>query len=145
MINRMVRFVRNDKYPEGEVFMSKVLIVDDQPEIRELVRVTLELGSYCIFSAENGKQALDIAQVEHPDIILLDVKMPGSNITGLEVCRRLKSDPTTAHAYIIIISASGQQYDLATARAVGADDYLIKPFSPIALFEKIEGILQRCA
>ena len=125
--------------------MSKVLIVDDQPEIRELVRVTLELGAYSILSAENGKQALDIARVEHPDIVLLDVKMPGSSITGLEVCRRLKSDPTTAHTYIINISASGQQYDLATARAVGADDYLIKPFSPIALFDKIEGILQRCA
>ena len=74
--------------------MSKVLIVDDQPEIRELVRVTLELGAYSILSAENGKQALDIARVEHPDIVLLDVKMPGSSITGLEVCRRLKSDPT---------------------------------------------------
>ncbi|MEW5958387.1 MAG: response regulator [Chloroflexota bacterium] len=123
--------------------MNKILIVDDQPEIRELVKVTLELGNYRIYTAENGQQAMLVAQAERPDIVLLDVKMPGSSITGLEVCRRLKNDPATAHAYIVIISASGQQYDLVMAKAMGADDYLIKPFSPFALFEKIEVILQR--
>jgi len=123
--------------------MNKILIVDDQPEIRELVKVTLELGDYRIFSAENGEQALDIARTNHPDIVLLDVKMPGSRIEGLEVCRCLKSDPATAHAYIVIISASGQKYDVVSAQAVGADDYLIKPFSPIALLDKVENIFQQ--
>lgn len=123
--------------------MTKILIVDDQPEIRELVAVTLELGDYRIFSAENGEQALAIARTNPPDIVLLDVRMPGSRIEGLELCRRLKSDPATAHAYIVIISASGQQYDIVSAKAVGADDYLIKPFSPIALLDKIEHICQQ--
>jgi len=84
--------------------MRKILIVDDQPEVRELVRVTLEIGNYLTLSAENGQQALELARTEHPDIILLDLKMPGSRIQGLEVCRRLKNDPTTAGIYVIKIS-----------------------------------------
>ena len=83
--------------------MRKILIVDDQPEVRELVRVTLEIGNYKILAAENGQQALEVARAEHPDIILLDLKMPGSSVTGLEVCRRLKNDRETANIYIIII------------------------------------------
>ena len=125
-----------------EVSMRSVLIVDDQPEIRELVKVTLEIGNFRIFSAENGQQALNLARSVRPDIILLDVKMPGSDITGLEVCRRLKNNPITANIYIIIVSASGQQNDLASAKAVGADDYLIKPFSPIVLVDKIEEVVR---
>ena len=76
--------------------MKKILIVDDQVEVRELVQVTLEIGDYQILSAENGQQAVDIARVEHPDIILLDIMMPGSDVDGLEACRLLKADPATA-------------------------------------------------
>jgi CheY-like chemotaxis protein len=122
--------------------MWKILIVDDQPAVRELVRVTLEVGNYQIFSAENGQQALDIAQAEHPDIILLDIKMPGSTVSGLEVCRYLKEDPATADIYIIIISASGQKDDIAAGVTAGADDYFTKPFSPIALINKIESVVE---
>jgi len=124
--------------------MQKILIVDDQPEVRELVRVTLEIGNYLILSAENGRQALDLARVEHPDIILLDLKMPGSRVNGLEVCRRLKGDPMTAGIYIIIISASGQKGDIEAGQAVGADDYFTKPFSPIALMNKIDKVVDLC-
>ena len=124
--------------------MRKILIVDDQPEVRELVRVTLEIGNYKILSAENGQQALEVARAEHPDIILLDLKMPGSSVSGLEVCRRLKNDRETADIYIIIISASGQKDDIEAGRAVGADDYFTKPFSPIALINKVEEVIDLC-
>jgi CheY-like chemotaxis protein len=122
--------------------MRKILIVDDQPAVRELVRVTLEVGDYQIFSAQNGQEALEIARTKHPDIILLDIKMPGSRVSGLEVCRYLKEDPTTANIYIIIISASGQKDDIEAGATAGADDYFTKPFSPIALINKIESVVE---
>ena len=121
--------------------MKKILIVDDQAEVRELVQVTLEIGDYQILSAENGQQALAIAQQEHPDIILLDIMMPGSQIDGLEVCRRLKADPMTADIAIVMLSAKGQENDIEAGKAAGADDYFTKPFSPIALIEKVEAVV----
>jgi CheY-like chemotaxis protein len=122
--------------------MRKILIVDDQPAVRELVKVTLEEGSYQIFSAQNGQEALEIARAKHPDIILLDIKMPGSGVSGLEVCRYLKEDSTTANIYIIIISASGQKDDIEAGIIAGANDYFTKPFSPIALINKIESVVE---
>jgi CheY-like chemotaxis protein len=120
--------------------LKKVLIVDDQPQVRELVAVTLQIGNYQILFAENGQQALEIAQTRHPEVILLDVMLRGSDLNGLEVCRRLKNDPATSDIPIIILSASGQQSDINAGRTAGADDYLTKPFSPIALLEKVEGV-----
>ena len=123
--------------------MKKILIVDDQLEVRELVQVTLEIGDYQILAAENGQQAMDITQVEHPDIILLDIMMPGSNVDGLEVCRRLKNDPATADITIVMLSAKGQESDIEAGRQAGADDYFTKPFSPIALIEKVEEVMNK--
>jgi CheY-like chemotaxis protein len=122
--------------------MEKVLVVDDQIEVRELLQVTLELGDYQVLFAEDGPQAIKIVQTEHPRVILLDIMMPDSEIDGLEVCRRLKADPVTAGATIILLSAKGQKDDVAAGLAAGADDYVRKPFSPIALIEKIENALQ---
>ncbi|MCK6628542.1 MAG: response regulator [Anaerolineae bacterium] len=121
--------------------MKKILIVDDQVEVRELVQVTLEIGDYQILSAENGQQAVDIARVEHPDIILLDIMMPGSDVDGLEACRLLKADPATADITIVMLSAKGQELDIETGKIAGADDYFTKPFSPIALIEKVESVI----
>jgi len=123
--------------------MKKILIVDDQLEVRELVQVTLEIGDYQILAAENGQQALDVAHAERPDIILLDIMMPGSNVDGLEVCRRLKNNPETANTTIVMLSAKGQESDIEAGRAAGADDYFTKPFSPIALIEKVEEAMNR--
>jgi CheY-like chemotaxis protein len=123
--------------------MKKILIVDDQLEVRELVQVTLEIGNYQIIAAENGKQALEVAQAEHPDIILLDIMMPGSNVDGLEACRRLKNDPATANITIVMLSAKGQESDIEAGRQAGADDYFTKPFSPIALIEKVEEVMRK--
>lgn len=121
--------------------MKKILIVDDQVEVRELVQVTLEIGDYQILTAENGQQAMEIAQAEHPDIILMDIMMPGSRVDGLEACRRLKANPDTAHITIVMLSAKGQESDLSAGKAAGADDYFTKPFSPIALIEKVEQVI----
>jgi CheY-like chemotaxis protein len=121
--------------------MKKILIVDDQVEVRELVQVTLEIGDYKILTAENGQEALEIAQAEHPDIILMDIMMPGSSVDGLEACRRLKTNADTAHITIVMLSAKGQESDLSAGRAAGADDYFTKPFSPIALIEKVEQVI----
>ncbi len=122
--------------------MKKILIVDDQVEVRELVQVTLEIGDYQILSAENGRQALEIARAEHPDIILMDIMMPGSDVDGLEACRQLKSDPQTADITIVMLSAKGQESDIEAGKNAGADDYFTKPFSPIALIEKVEQVLE---
>ena len=121
--------------------MKKILIVDDQIEVRELVQVTLEIGDYQILTAENGQKAVEIAQIEHPDIILMDIMMPGSEVDGLEACRRLKANPATAEITIVMLSAKGQEADLEAGRKAGADDYFIKPFSPIALIEKVEEVI----
>jgi len=137
------QYLKPDKIDGGKFLMKKILIVDDQLEVRELVQVTLEIGDYQILAAENGQQALEVAQAERPDIILLDIMMPGSNVDGLEVCRRLKNDPEMAHTTIVMLSAKGQESDIEAGRAAGADDYFTKPFSPIALIEKVEEAMSR--
>ena len=123
--------------------MKKILIVDDQLEVRELVQVTLEIGDYQILTAEHGREAIEVAQREHPDIILLDIMMPGSDVDGLQACRKLKNDPNTSDITIVMLSAKGQEDDIEMGRSAGADDYFTKPFSPIALIEKVEEVMSR--
>jgi len=121
--------------------MKKILIVDDQPEVRELVDVTLRIGDYIIWQAASGDQALTVARAEHPDLILLDVMMPTSSIDGFEVCRQLKSDPLTQDINIVMLTARGQEADVEMGKTVGADDYFTKPFSPLQLMNKVEELL----
>jgi two-component system phosphate regulon response regulator PhoB len=121
--------------------MKKILIVDDQQEVRELVDVTLRIGDYVIWQAESGDQALATARSEHPDLILLDVMMPKSTFDGFEVCQQLKSDPTTKDIYIVMLTARGQEADVEMGKMVGADDYFTKPFSPLELMTKVEELL----
>ncbi len=120
--------------------IKTILIVDDQPEVRELVSVTLEIGPYRILTAENGERALEIARAELPDLILLDIMMPGGP-DGLEVCRHLKGDPRTSGIYIVMLTAKGQESDKEAGRRAGADDYFVKPFSPLELIYKVEEVL----
>ncbi len=121
--------------------MKKILIVDDQYEVRELVEVTLRIGDYEILQAASGDAALEIAQREKPDLMLLDVMMPNSTVDGFEVCRRLKSDEATRSIHVVMITARGQEKDFETGKAAGADDYFTKPFSPLQLMNKVEEIL----
>ncbi len=121
--------------------MKKILIVDDQPAVRELVSVTLEIGPYQILTAENGDQALEIARAELPELLLLDIQMPGGTLDGLEVCKLLKEDDRTKSIYIVMLTAKGQDWDKQAGRDAGADDYFVKPFSPLELMSKVESVL----
>lgn len=117
--------------------MKKILIVEDQLEIRELVEVTLKSDDYQIHRAESGEKAVAIALTEKPDLIIMDIMMPGP-CDGLEATRRIKSDPNTKKCKIILLTAKGQQVDKDIGFKAGADDYFVKPFSPLELIRKVE-------
>jgi two-component system phosphate regulon response regulator PhoB len=120
---------------------ERILIVDDEEDIVELVRVSLEKEGYPTLSAESGEKALSIARSELPDIIVLDLMMPG--IDGLEVTRRIKADPATKSIFIVMLSAKGEEADIITGLELGADDYVTKPFSPKILIARIRSVLRR--
>ena len=119
--------------------MAKVLIADDQPTMRQLVRLTLESGHFEILEAPDGDAALEVARAEVPDLLFLDWTMPG--MAGVEVCRALRQDPATAGIRIVMLTARSQDSDREHAEAMGADDYITKPFSPIQLLEKVRDVL----
>ena len=112
--------------------MKKILIVDDQPEVRELVEVTLKTGDYQILKAKSGEDAVEIAKTEKLDLIIMDIMMPGG-IDGLEATRILKNEPETRDIPVIMLTAKGQESDREKGLEVGADDYFTKPFSPLEL------------
>ena len=117
--------------------MKRVLIVEDQAEIRKLIRMTLEFEDYDIHEAANGPDGLRMAQDIHPDLVLLDIMMPGE-LDGLQVCQLLKSDAALKATKVVLLTARSQARDRAAGRAAGANDYLVKPFSPLQLIEVIE-------
>jgi two-component system phosphate regulon response regulator PhoB len=118
--------------------MRTLLIADDESGIRSLVKMTLQRKQYEILEASDGEEALALARKHHPELVLLDVMMPG--LTGFEVCRALKGDPATASATVVMLTAKAQDSDRAEGLAAGADDYFTKPFSPIALLRKIDDV-----
>jgi len=120
--------------------MKKILIVDDQVEVRELVDVTLRVGDHEILHAERGEQAVEIARREKPDLIIMDVSMPGE-MDGLQATRAIKGDPETRNCTVIILSAKGQETEIRQGFDAGADDYFVKPFSPLDLVKKVEALL----
>jgi DNA-binding response OmpR family regulator len=120
--------------------VRKLLIVDDEDGVRSLVRMTLEGDDYEILEASTGAEALELARDCHPDLVLLDVMLP--DLSGIEICRELKADLTTASAVVIMLSAKAQNADLGEAEDAGADGYFTKPFSPIALIKRVEASLR---
>ena len=119
--------------------MPTILVVDDEPPIVELVRYTLEDEQIRVLEADDGVKALETARSARPDLILLDVQMP--RLDGLEVCRRLRADASLAGTRIVMLTAAGQDADRARGIAAGADEYLTKPFSPLALFTLVRSLL----
>jgi CheY-like chemotaxis protein len=117
--------------------MKKILIVDDQVEVRDLVEVTLRVGEYCIFQAASGIEALEIARKEKPDLIIMDVMMPGE-IDGYMATRILKEEEQTKNTIIIMLTARAQMIDKKRGYELGANGYLIKPFSPLELIKRVE-------
>jgi two-component system phosphate regulon response regulator PhoB len=123
--------------------MSKkiILIVDDQGELRKLVRMTLEFGDYELHEAENGQRALELSKVIQPDLVILDVMMPG-DINGYQVCEKLKQGQNEKVPYVLLLTARGQKSDVEEGERVGADNYLVKPFSPLELIDNVKKALE---
>ncbi len=120
--------------------MRKILIIEDDPIVQDLVGATLGGDQrYELLQAYDGQTGLTLALNEKPILILLDIELPLLN--GLEICRRLKSDPRYSNIYIVILSAMSQQEDIEAGKAAGAEDYFVKPFSPLALLRKIDYVL----
>ena len=123
--------------------MLSVLIVDDEPNIVELVRLTLEDDRVRVTDAPDGESALAIAHSTRPDLILLDVNLP--DMSGLEVCERLRSDRQFTETKIIMLTAAAQESDVALGLAAGAQHYLTKPFSPVRLLSIVERLLPQAS
>ncbi len=120
--------------------MKKILIADDRSETRELVRVTLSEEDFEILEAGDGGQALQLARSESPDLLILDVMMPGG-LDGYQVCKQLKSDEKTSETIVLMLTAKGQDVDRETGFECGADGYFTKPFSPLQLLDKVNEVL----
>lgn len=121
---------------------KKILIVDDEPNVRILMEQVLEKledEGVELLLAVNGQEALETIQAETPDLVFLDVMMPKMN--GLEVCRRVKDEPSLQNTYIIILTAKGQEFDKQKGIDVGADLYMTKPFRPKDVLEKSREVL----
>ncbi|MFQ6083911.1 MAG: response regulator [Candidatus Aminicenantia bacterium] len=120
---------------------EKVLVVDDEKDIIELVRYNLEKEGFKVISATDGEKALEIISKEEPELIILDLMLPG--IDGLEVCRVLKRNDQTSSIPIIMLTAKGEETDIVVGLELGADDYITKPFSPRVLLARVKAVLKR--
>jgi len=120
---------------------KKILIVEDEPDIRKLVHYNLTQERFKVIEAEDGERALKIIQRERPHLIILDLMLPG--LSGLEICRSLRERPETAHLPILMLTAKAGEADRVVGLEMGADDYLTKPFSPRELVARVKAILRR--
>lgn len=119
--------------------MKSILTIEDQADIRKLIRMTLEFESWQVHEAVDGPSGVALAQQLRPDVVLMDLMMPGQ-YDGLEACRRIRADPSLAATAIIVISARGLAVDRQAALDAGANQYLFKPFSPLDLIDTIEAL-----
>ena len=119
----------------------KILLVDDEPDIIEIVKFNLAQVGYQIFSASDGLEAIEVAKKELPHLIVLDVMMP--NLNGIDTCERLRQDDRFQNTIIMFLTARGEDYSLVAAYDVWADDYVTKPIKPKILVSKVKGLLRR--
>jgi two-component system alkaline phosphatase synthesis response regulator PhoP len=122
---------------------QKILVVDDEEDILELLKFNLSREGYQVPCAVSGEQALRLVRSENPDLVVLDLMLPG--IDGLEVTKRLKSNPNTKNLPIVMLTAKGEEADIVTGLELGADDYITKPFSPRILVARVRAVLRRKA
>ena len=120
---------------------TRILVVEDDPDIADLVGRYLEKAEYVVDRAANGREALDAVAGHVPDLVILDLMLP--HIAGLEVCRRIRSDSRTAAVPIIMLTARAEESDRIIGLELGADDYLAKPFSPRELVARVRALLRR--
>ena len=120
---------------------EKILVVDDERDIIELIKYNLEMEGFRVSSAYNGEDALRLAKREPPDLLILDLMLPGMD--GLEVCQILKKEPQTNHIPVIMLTAKTGEPDIVVGLGLGADDYITKPFSTRELIARVKAVLRR--
>ncbi len=121
--------------------MAKILIAEDERDIRDLVAFTLRFAGHEVFTASNGEEAVEMAPKVNPDLILMDVRMP--RMTGYEACKAMKADPDLKDIPVVFLSAKGQESERQQGLEAGAEDYLLKPFAPDQLSLHIKTILAK--
>lgn len=120
---------------------KKIVIIEDEPDILEVLSYNLQREGFEVFSATNGTLGLSLVNKEVPDLILLDLMLPGMD--GIEICSAIKNDPATQNTLVIMVTAKGEESDIVLGLGVGADDYITKPFSPKELVARVKAVLRR--
>ncbi len=120
---------------------KKIVIIEDEPDILEVLSYNLKREGFEIFSATNGTIGLSLVEKEQPDLVLLDLMLPGMD--GIEICSAIKKSPNTQNTLIIMVTAKGEESDIVLGLGVGADDYITKPFSPKELVARVKAVLRR--
>ena len=118
-----------------------VLVVDDDPVILKLLQVNFELEGFRVLTAGDGREGVDTARAEHPDVVISDIMMP--NVNGLELLSKLKSSPETENIPVVLLSAKAQEVDVQDGLDRGADDYVTKPFDPLELIDRLNAVMTR--
>jgi len=121
---------------------ATILVVEDEEDILELVKYNLEKEGYRVITAQSCKQALQSVKDLMPDLVLLDLMLPG--IDGIEVCRQIKGDSAIRHILVVMLTAKSEVTDIVVGLELGADDYITKPFNPRVLLARIKAVLRRC-
>jgi DNA-binding response OmpR family regulator len=121
--------------------MQKILVAEDERDIRELIGFTLRFAGFEVIQVANGIDAVEQAAEVQPDLIILDVRMP--KMTGYDACRKLKEDPATNEIPVVFLSAKGQEGEIKEGLNVGAIEYIVKPFAPDELTDQVKDVLQR--
>lgn len=121
--------------------MAKILIAEDERDIRDLVAFTLRFAGHEVVTASNGEEAVQMVPQANPDLILMDVRMP--RMTGYEACRAIKANPNLKDIPVVFLSAKGQESEIQTGLEVGAEEYLLKPFAPDQLTDRVKAILSK--
>ena len=120
---------------------DRLLVVDDEPDLLELVRVNLSQSGYQVEVAESGEVALDLLRRSPPDLVILDLMLP--DVPGTEICRRIRADPDLQHLPVVMLTARADEVDRVVGLELGADDYVVKPFSPRELALRVRAVLRR--
>jgi CheY-like chemotaxis protein len=121
--------------------MAHILVAEDERDIRELIKFTLEAAGHQITTVANGADAVEQAAGILPDLVMTDVRMP--RMTGYEACKAIKENPATQHIPVVILSAKGQDEEVDAGREAGADEYILKPFAPSDLMQRVAEILNK--
>jgi len=121
--------------------MAKILIAEDEQDIRTLITFTLQFAGHDVVAFKDGQEALENAEQENPDLIMMDVRMP--RMDGYTACRNMKTNPVIANIPVVFLSAKGQEAEINIGYEAGAEEYLLKPFAPDDLTHRVNELLQK--